>query len=1064
MIDALSRTLINVQEPRQLEYILKYQINPVLKLASSGIICCNDQTKEFLGYFPQDEGAGYNSKENLVPALISDESNPLLFSSLQQADPAALYTVINLEEYGAEPVLLPYLKFYLEQGITHIFAFHLVREQEVFAFWLGIPEKTETATEIKSNLLEPLLAQLSAAVHHLQLYSELADQKKQMQVLLGLNHDLAANRDKGSLLRFIRSRLQEVLKFSHQFVCQINDDEMTITLLLKDSQSRAQYHPFYDAVRASKFPITDCVYNKVLLSSEPVMFDLEKLALRGQLPLHLQVNYDSGIKKVVMLALRVDGKVTGIWSMAFNAAKDFQRKHLELIRNVAAPIAVAVANIQLSDSLRHTVASHDHLLAQDFETAQITLQRQNAEKEILLSLSEDIAAVREKGQLLRVIKNRLKPVLKFSHFALGVRMPDDSIVSFLYDPDSKAKNHPEYKKVYRQEEEHYGEFIDFITHTANPVILNESSSRRFSALPAVMRINFESGIREVMISKLSDGISVFGYCFFFYDEAGIVSERQFDLLKAISNQFATAIYNIRANQEIINREKENELLISLSNTTAGIRDFAALIRLISGNFKAVFGFELSFLGIVQPDGKHFISPLESKRPEAFHLAVPPALLQELMDAGNPLILDLKAQPAGWFEGLVKKQHYRYAVAMKFVHSDQLLGIWVLFYKELKDIEVKLFRLLQGISHQLGIAVSNLIAKEKADQQLAEINMYKERLEEEKVYLKQEIETAHHYAEIIGESPEIKQVFHLVSQVAAADSTVLILGETGTGKELIARAIHNHSPRANKMLVKVNCAALPANLIESELFGHEKGSFTGATERRIGKFELANGGSLFLDEIGEMPLELQVKLLRALQEREIERVGGKGVIRVDVRIIAATNRKLEEEVREGRFRTDLYFRISTFPIHLPALRDRKSDIPLLATHFADRFAKKSGKAIDTISQRAIQDLMLYHWPGNIRELEHQIERSVLLTQGHTIKMIQLPFAAPVNHSENGVDKTESMMPIRTIDEHERELIIRTLRHCAGKVSGPNGAAALLGVPSTTLNAKIKRLGIRKNFMR
>jgi formate hydrogenlyase transcriptional activator len=1064
MIDALSRTLINVQEARQLEYILKYQINPVLKLVSSGIICCDAQAKEFLGYFPQDDSTGYNNKEGSGPAIISEDSDPLLFSTLQKADPAALYTVVKLEKYSAEPVVLPYVKYYLEQGITHLFAFHLLREQEIFAFWLGIPEKGNTATEIKSNVLEPLLAQLSAAVHHLQLYTELAEQKKQMQVLLGLNTDLAANRDKSSLLKLIRSRLQEVLKFSHQFICQINDDEMTITLLLKDSQSRAQYHPFYEAVRATKFPMTDGVYNKVLLSSEPVVFDLEKLALRGQLPLHLQVNYDSGIKKVVMFALRVDGKTTGIWSLAFTAAQDLQRKHLELIRNLAPPVAVAVANIQLTDSLRQTAATHDHLLAQDFETAQITLQRQNAEKEILLSLSEDIAAVRDKEQLLRVIKHRLKPVLKFSHFALGVRMPDDSIVSFLYDPDSKAKNHPEYKKVYRQEEEHYAEFIDFITDTVNPVILNESSSRRFAALPAVMRINFESGIREVMISKLSDGISVFGYCFFFYDEAGIVSERQFDLLKAISNQFATAIYNIRANQEIINREKENELLISLSNTTAGIRDFAELMRLIAGNFKAVFGFELSYMGIAVPDGKHFVNPLENERAQTFQLDVPPALMQELIEASTPLILDLKAQPADMFEGLIKKQQYRYAVAMKFVHSDQLLGIWILFYRELKDIDVKLFRLLQGISHQLAIAVSNLIAKEKANQQLAEINMYKERLEEEKVYLRQEIETAHHYAEIVGESPEIKQVFHLVSQVAAADSTVLILGETGTGKELIARAIHSHSPRANKLLVKVNCAALPANLIESELFGHEKGSFTGATERRIGKFELANGGSLFLDEIGEMPLELQVKLLRALQEREIERVGGKGVIRVDVRIIAATNRKLEEEVREGRFRTDLYFRISTFPIHLPALRNRKSDIPLLATYFAERFAKKSGKAIDTISQRAIQDLMLYHWPGNIRELEHQIERSVLLTQGHTIKLVQLPVAATNSHSENGAEKAEWVMPIRTIDEHERELIIRTLRHCGGKVSGANGAAALLGVPSTTLNAKIKRLGIRKNYMR
>jgi transcriptional regulator with GAF, ATPase, and Fis domain len=235
-------------------------------------------------------------------------------------------------------------------------------------------------------------------------------------------------------------------------------------------------------------------------------------------------------------------------------------------------------------------------------------------------------------------------------------------------------------------------------------------------------------------------------------------------------------------------------------------------------------------------------------------------------------------------------------------------------------------LFKSICSQLAIAVSNVLANEKIENQLHQIEKYKQQLEEEKIYLQEEIQTSHNYSEIIGESPAMKKVFQMVKLVASSDSTVLLLGETGTGKELIARAIHNSSPRKHKLMIKINCAALPANLIESELFGHEKGSFTGAIERRIGKFELANHGTLFLDEIGEMPLELQVKLLRALQEKEIERVGGKITIKTDVRIIAATNRDLEKLVEEGKFRIDLYYRLHIFPIHLPPLRERREDIP------------------------------------------------------------------------------------------------------------------------------------------
>ena len=304
--------------------------------------------------------------------------------------------------------------------------------------------------------------------------------------------------------------------------------------------------------------------------------------------------------------------------------------------------------------------------------------------------------------------------------------------------------------------------------------------------------------------------------------------------------------------------------------------------------------------------------------------------------------------------------------------------------------------------------------------------------------------------IIGESPAIQKIFSLLELVAPSDSTVLLLGETGTGKELIASAIHNGSPRHAKSMIRVNCAALPANLIESELFGHERGSFTGAVDRRIGKFELASGGTLLLDEIGEMPLESQVKLLRALQEKEIERVGGRTTIKVDARIIAATNLDLEKEVAEGRFRSDLYYRLNIFPIRLPALRERKEDIPLLANHFLSRFAKKSGRTIETLSDGVLQELMRYDWPGNIRELEHLIERSILLTPGTKIGHIELPCSRRISCPVS--------VPLKTIDENERDHILAIIKYCRGRASGSGGAAEILGVPNSTLHSKMKRLGI------
>ncbi|HEY0609161.1 MAG TPA: sigma-54 dependent transcriptional regulator, partial [Chitinophaga sp.] len=287
-----------------------------------------------------------------------------------------------------------------------------------------------------------------------------------------------------------------------------------------------------------------------------------------------------------------------------------------------------------------------------------------------------------------------------------------------------------------------------------------------------------------------------------------------------------------------------------------------------------------------------------------------------------------------------------------------------------------------------------------------------------------------------------------------DTAVLLSGESGTGKERIANCIHRLSPRIGKPLVKVNCATLPATLIESELFGHEKGSFTGAVEKRTGKFEQANGGTIFLDEIGEMPVDLQVKLLRVLQEKEIEPIGGRSPVKVDVRVIAATNRNLEKEVAEGRFRLDLYYRLNVFPITLPSLRERMDDIPLLLEHFLNIYNRKAGKKISGVSDKVLKNMLAYSWPGNIRELEHLIERSVLLAKGSIIEDISLP--TQLKH----IPMQSQDPPFKTIHENERDYIVSVLKKCNGKIWGTDGAAAVLNVPPSTLKSKMKKLGITK----
>ncbi|GFO61465.1 hypothetical protein GMST_37900 [Geomonas silvestris] len=349
------------------------------------------------------------------------------------------------------------------------------------------------------------------------------------------------------------------------------------------------------------------------------------------------------------------------------------------------------------------------------------------------------------------------------------------------------------------------------------------------------------------------------------------------------------------------------------------------------------------------------------------------------------------------------------------------------------------------------------AEESLQGAYAEIKGLKDRLQAENVYLRQEVGRQYNFGEIIGQSDQLEQVFLRVSQVAPMNATVLLLGETGTGKGVVARAIHSSSSRKEQPLITINCTTLPATLVESELFGRERGAFTGADTRQIGRFELADGGTIFLDEIGDMPMELQCKLLRVLQDGEFERLGSPRTIKTDVRIIAATNRNLEVEVREGRFREDLYYRLNVFPITMPPLRKRCADIPLLVNHFVTKFNKKMGRKIDTVSRDTLELLSGYHWPGNVRELESVIERAVITSTGRSLQVLDRfdSFRKPEHPDQPGRGEEYGVKPLI---ELEQDHILHVLQKTGWRIEGKNGAAGILGLNASTLRARMRKYGI------
>lgn len=852
--------------------------------------------------------------------------------------------------------------------------------------------------------------------------------QKEREILLALGNDLTKVRDKNDLIRLFKEGIKGLYFITHTIVTTIDyKDDTYSPFLLDNDGSPIRDHPRYAEMVKARFPLNEPFIQAVLDSTEPVSFVLSDIMDDPRSPKFLRVNYEKGVREILMAKLMREGHAIGFLHIYTDKINGFSQNFRDVIVGIIPQISSAVSNIIKNEEL---------------------LKREK-EKTFLLEFSSRMAAVRTKEELTETVRDVLKQLSPTGSFVVRRICGDTKSFTEPYIYDFGTHPVPKNKVDWFQQLPLNDGLQNRILTSAIPLLFNVDREVQRGISSGYLHYWKSLGIATFTGIRLRNGETNLGLLLLETAEINI------PLLQSICAQISTAISNTLANEQLVKKQQEQSFLIDFSNDITQLRTKQDLQSAISRVLDKTLFTRLSMIRVIEADGIH-LSPFmydaalfAGAKSDFDKLANNLITVNELYTAqvlaskeGLVFNVEEEIKKGNDYARLWKTTGRRNMYGLPLRIGDKNIGtIWLLADRLNK-------MLIKGICSQISIAIDNIRANEQ-------LLAYKKNLEIENDYLKEQIKTIYNFSEIIGSGEAMQHVYHLMSLVAGTATTILITGETGTGKELVARGIHISSDRKDKVMVKVNCAALPAHLIESELFGHEKGAFTGAVERRIGKFELAHQSTLFLDEIGELPLEAQSKLLRIIQERELERIGGQQTIKIDVRLIAATNRNLEEEVKAGRFRADLYFRLNVFPIHLPPLRERLEDIPQLTDFFMQKYSRNTGRKMKKIGSKVIQQLRSYSWPGNVRELEHLIERTILLTTTAEIDYVYLPKV----HAESGQEELQYLN--YSLDELERNYIIQVLKRCTGKISGPGSASEILQIPGNTLHSKMKKLNIRKS---
>jgi formate hydrogenlyase transcriptional activator len=847
------------------------------------------------------------------------------------------------------------------------------------------------------------------------------------QSLLEVAEAISVHRDLHELFRDLARRLPRVVQVN--FVSLSLHEPTSNRMRLQTIQANVPA----DLVGGHEEPLDETPAGSVWQSQQPIL--VPDLAEEMRWPTVSQRMREDGINSFCVVPLTTAVRQLGAMGFASLRRHAYGVGDLEFLQEVGKQVAVAVDNVLHHQDLLH---DRDRL-------------------RLLLEVTESIASHHDLTELLRDLAQRLPSIVPFDYINVVLHEPSRNVMRlWLLVASVPSTINPGYEIPV---EESAGGWV--WTHQQPLTVNDVVQEPRFPKLMSMLR---ENGVKSFCTVPLTTAQRRLGAMGFGSLQARTYQDDELEFMQQVAKQVAVAVDNalnaeaaLASQTQLMHERDRQRLLLEVNNAVISHLELDELFPAVSACLRKVIQHDGSSLLLFDAETRRWrIHVLDFTRNESF---VEEGQAEEstrspccqAIETGKPALyrereLQEMASVSAVAQELLDRGVKSFCSVPLVSHS-RTLGALNVGRRQDDGFTPQDVELLCQVAQQVAIAVENALAHRQ-------VRELKDKLAKEKLYLEEEIQTEYNFEEIVGESPALRRVLKDVQTVAGTDSTVLILGETGSGKELIARALHNLSDRRERTFVKLNCAAIPTGLLESELFGHEKGAFTGAIATKIGRFELADGGTLFLDEVGEIPLELQVKLLRVLQEQEFERLGSTRTIRVNVRMVAATNRELDQMVEEQRFRSDLYYRLKVFPITVPPLRERAEDIPLLVRHFAQKFAQHMKKRVETIPAEAMKALQAYPWPGNIRELENFIERAVILSSGSDlfVPLAELKRPSPPVHTGNG--------SVVTLEEAERDHILKALRETNWTIGGPAGAAAKLGMKRTTLQSKMQKLGIMR----
>ena len=870
------------------------------------------------------------------------------------------------------------------------------------------------------------------------------------RTLLEINNAIITNLTQESLLHAICEALQHVLPVYRAAISLYDQGSDTLRILALSTEWNSDY--FRVGLEVNR---KDSHSGWVLDHQRPLL--RRDVETEWQYPIERRL-IDEGIKSYCAVPLILGGKSIGTLNIGSDKKGQYSDADAEFLHEVANQVALAIGNMK----------SYQEIAALNTQ-----VERTAERYRTLLEINNAIITNLNQKALLHAISQALRRVIPFDRAAFTLYDPSREMFRFLAIEGTVASSHFRAGLEFGRDESISAWVFD---HQRPALCHDVKKEQRYPN----DRYLVAEGLNSYCVAPLMIGGRSIGTLNLASENTNQYSEADAEFLCELGSQVALAVSNMTYFEEIaaLNNKVEYtaqryRTLLETNNAIITNLTPEDLLRSLSDILRQVVPFSGAALTLYNPNTKTFrYHALESAfQSDHFQVGIEFDRRQTI----SAWVFD--HQKAVVRRDIEKEQQYpndaRLVAAgilsdciVPLIVGGRSIGTLNVGSTERNQYSDEDLETLEETANQVALAVANMLSYE-------EIVELKGRLENENVYLQEEIRTEHNFEEIIGNSPALLAVLRKVEQVAPTDSTVLINGETGTGKELIARAIHDRSARKNRPLLKVNCSAISAGLVESELFGHVKGAFTGAFERHIGRFELADGGTIFLDEIGELPLGTQVKLLRVLQEREFEPVGSNRPVKVDVRVIAATNRNLPESIKAGDFRSDLYYRLNVFPIDVPSLRQRGSDISQIAMFFLARFSKKFGKKIQGMPRATVDRLISYPWPGNIRELQNVIERAVILSQSSVLELeadvIPVLTTADSSIMNDHSNIVESILPPAlptplTLEEIERGHIVTVLNQTCGVVEGPRGAAKILGLHPNTLRHRMQKLGLKRSAYR